>query len=278
MVNNLKVSEALLAHMPLGATLRNLSRFTANGLIKPLSASAKLVVERLSDAEAIERSRIHPVNALNALKTYHQGHGIKGSLVWTPVNTVSDALEEMFYATFKTVQPSGKATMLALDVSGSMEWDYCAGSVLSPREASAVMAMVTARCEESYQFMAFSQGFTPLPITATDSLNQVIQKMKGIPFNGTDCSVPMTWALEHKIPVETFVVYTDNETWAGKIHPFQALKNFRDKMGIPAKLIVVGMVSNGFTIADPSDAGMLDVVGFDSNAPALIADFAADRF
>jgi 60 kDa SS-A/Ro ribonucleoprotein len=35
------------------------------------------------------------------------------------------------------------------------------------------------------------------------------------------------------------------------------------------------MASNGFTIADPEDAGMLDVVGFDTAAPALIADFAS---
>ena len=34
------------------------------------------------------------------------------------------------------------------------------------------------------------------------------------------------------------------------------------------------MVSNGFTIADPADAGMLDVVGFDMATPRLIADFA----
>ena len=34
------------------------------------------------------------------------------------------------------------------------------------------------------------------------------------------------------------------------------------------------VVANEFTIADPQDAGMLDVVGFDSAAPALIADFA----
>jgi 60 kDa SS-A/Ro ribonucleoprotein len=49
------------------------------------------------------------------------------------------------------------------------------------------------------------------------------------------------------------------------------------KTGISAKLIVVGMVSNGFSIADPADAGMLDVVGFDTAAPAFMADFAADR-
>ena len=33
------------------------------------------------------------------------------------------------------------------------------------------------------------------------------------------------------------------------------------------------MTSNGFTIADPHDRGMLDVVGFDTTAPAVIADF-----
>jgi 60 kDa SS-A/Ro ribonucleoprotein len=37
--------------------------------------------------------------------------------------------------------------------------------------------------------------------------------------------------------------------------------------------VVVGLVSNGFSIADPADPGMLDVVGFDAAAPAVIADF-----
>jgi 60 kDa SS-A/Ro ribonucleoprotein len=36
-------------------------------------------------------------------------------------------------------------------------------------------------------------------------------------------------------------------------------------------------VSNGFTIADPSDAGMLDVVGFDTATPSIIADFATTK-
>ena len=39
-------------------------------------------------------------------------------------------------------------------------------------------------------------------------------------------------------------------------------------------LIVVGMLANPFTIADPTDAGMMDVVGFDTAAPAVMADFA----
>jgi 60 kDa SS-A/Ro ribonucleoprotein len=45
-------------------------------------------------------------------------------------------------------------------------------------------------------------------------------------------------------------------------------------MGIGAKLVVVGMTSNGFSIADPDDAGMMDVVGFDTATPSVISDFA----
>ena len=82
-------------------------------------------------------------------------------------------------------------------------------------------------------------------------------------------------AMARKIPADCFVVLTDSETWAGKIHPAQALKQYRERMGIPAKLVVVGMASNGFSIADPNDAGMLDVVGFDATAPNVISDFAA---
>ena len=43
---------------------------------------------------------------------------------------------------------------------------------------------------------------------------------------------------------------------------------------IGVSLVVVGMVSNGFSIADPADPEMLDVVGFDTATPQLISDFA----
>lgn len=58
--------------------------------------------------------------------------------------------------------------------------------------------------------------------------------------------------------------------------PVQALRDYRQASGIDARLVVVGMVSNGFSIADPADPGTLDVVGFDIATPSLISDFARD--
>ncbi|MGL4419630.1 MAG: hypothetical protein ACRCZF_03100 [Gemmataceae bacterium] len=84
----------------------------------------------------------------------------------------------------------------------------------------------------------------------------------------------MQYASQEKLPVDVFVVYTDNETFQGKVHPSVALQRYRQKMGIPAKLAVVGMTATQFTIADPADGGMMDVVGFDSATPEVLAWFA----
>ena len=84
----------------------------------------------------------------------------------------------------------------------------------------------------------------------------------------------MLYALDLEREIDAFVIYTDSETWAGSVHPAQALAEYRRASGIDARLVVVGMVSNGFSIADPNDPGMLDVVGFDTATPQLISDFA----
>jgi 60 kDa SS-A/Ro ribonucleoprotein len=173
--------------------------------------------------------------------------------------------------------------MLALDVSGSMTAPVAGMPYLSCREGSAAMALVTAATEERHRFVAFTGGpsgvrgpgaaLTPLAISPRQRLDDVLRSISNLPFGGTDCALPMVEALKHRWPVDAFVVYTDSETWAGDIHPSQALRRYRDRMGIAAKLIVVAMNSNGFTIADPDDAGMLDVVGFDGATPHVIADF-----
>jgi 60 kDa SS-A/Ro ribonucleoprotein len=164
--------------------------------------------------------------------------------------------------------------LLALDVSGSMAGGVVAGVPgLTPRVASAAMALVTAATEKQHAFVAFTEGLTELDLSPKWRLAEAVERVSGLPFGATDCAQPMLWALERRVEVDTFVVYTDSETWAGNIHATQALREYRQRTGINAKLVVVGMVSNGFSIADPNDAGMLDVVGFDTATPSVISDF-----
>lgn len=266
---------AMLPNMGMTALIRNLGKMSAVGLLKPMSDAAIAVAARLQDAEQLKAARVHPLQLLTALRIYQQGHGDKGSLTWTPVQQIVDALDSAFYLAFKAVEPTNRRTMLALDVSSSMSGGEIAGMPgISPRVGSAAMALITANVEQSHMFAAFTNGISPLEISPRQRLDDVIAKVSRLSFGATDCALPMIWAESRGLEVDTFVIYTDSETWAGNVQPVDALRRYRQRTGIPAKLIVVGMVSNGFTIADPADGGMLDVVGFDSSAPAVMADFA----
>lgn len=280
--NDPAVQEALLEKMPPHALLRNLGNLGKSGLLKPLSNTEKRVVEKIGNHEHLCKRRVHPIAVLMAQRIYGSGHGMRGSGAWQVCNNVVEALEEAFYGTFKGVEPSGKRTLIALDVSGSMGggWSGWVAGIegFSPREASAAMSMVTIRKEPQYHTFAFTDRFEKLNLTKKDSLESAVDKTSRMNFGRTDCSLPMKYALDNNIEVDTFIVYTDNETYAGSAHPHERLKTYRERTGINAKLIVVGMVSNGFTIADPNDPGMLDVVGFDSSAPQVMAEFSKGTF
>lgn len=282
--------EALLDNgMPLNALIRNLSKLTGHGILT--GTRLDKVCEQITNPEALRKARVHPVKILYALKTYASGHSAgRGSSSWTPLRQVTDALDAAFYASFKTVEPAGKRTLVALDVSGSMTWDSSKCGILTAREGSAAMAMVTLGSEPDSEVVAFasgthrnygaySTGIMPVDLSPRRRLDDNLKTIETLWAGGTDCSLPMAWARTHGKQFDTFVIYTDNETWAGRSgHPHETLRQYRQATGINAKLAVVGMASTGFTIADPADPGQLDVAGFDADTPAVISGFSRGDF
>ena len=288
-----EVWSALLDDMPMTALVRNLATMTRVGVLAPGSAGTAKVLAQLGDGGRVRKARVHPIALLAALRTYAAGRGVRGRHSWTPVAQIVDALDAAFYTAFQNVDATGKRLLLALDVSGSMTGGSVAGVPnLPPRDASAALALVTAASESHYETVGFftgkrgwkspyrsrwrghTDGLTPLAISPRQRLDDVVRTVGNLPFGGTDCALPMLYALDRGREIDTFVIYTDSETWAGDVHPARALADYRRASGIDARLVVVGMVSNGFSIADPNDPGMLDVVGFDTATPQLISDFA----
>jgi 60 kDa SS-A/Ro ribonucleoprotein len=266
-----EVWASLLPTMPMTALIRNLGMLTAKGVLKPMAAENKIAIEKLTNVEALKKSRIHPMTIFSALKTYESGSGMRTE--WIPVPKIIEALEDAFYLAFDNVEPTGKNILLGVDVSGSMGWSSAMNNV-SCAEAAAVMSMVISRKEENSLLMAFSHQFVDLGINSKTSLTDAQKKVKNRTFGNTDCSLPMTYAMENNLDIDAFVVLTDNETWYGDIHPFEALRKYRSKSGNKdAKLIVAAFSASDFTIADPDDRGMLDIVGLDTAVPQIISDF-----
>jgi 60 kDa SS-A/Ro ribonucleoprotein len=232
------------------------------------------VINALRDTKSLKAQRVHPLTLLVAQKTYINGQGVRGSLSWRPDQKVAQALDEAFYASFDNVEPTGKAYLLGIDVSGSMDHGVCAGcDVLTPRDAAAAMAMLTARTEDRSYTVAFSDTIKVLDISPADSLPAVIRKTRGLRFGRTRCAAAIEFATEQELGVDVFCLYTDNETNYGP-HPVSALNDYRRNFNKDAKFAAFGFAQTSFSLADPNDCGMMDFVGFDTAAPTLLADFA----
>lgn len=289
-----EVWEALFEKMPMMATIRNLGKMSSMGMHGPFSEIVKETCDRLTTKEAVQKSRIHPLGVMNALLTYKRGCGVRGKLSWNVNSKILDALEECFYMSFDNVVPTNKRILLALDVSGSMSQYYISGGLMSCRVASGVLAMTTIRTEENVETIGFTSGgigrtfsvqsgghgwfrsrsdITNLNLTKRSNFDQVIANISGLPFGGTDCAMPMIYCESNNIDVDAIVIYTDNDTWSGNIHPWQALDKLEQQLGHSVKCIVVGMTGDKFTIARPEYSNMLDVVGMDTSTPAIISDF-----
>lgn len=277
------------------AAVRQVTRLARIGAFNDLTFTASYA-SQLMNEDMIRQSRLHPINYLNAAVVHKEGQlkdvtnygytrrdRVKD---WETSGVILDALNEGFHRSFKNVTPAGKRTMLAVDCSGSMS-AYAMGLDLSCAQVAGAIAMTVARTEPASVIRGFTSasggygyrnsGLTDLGITGRTDLATAMRNVQRNNWGGTDCALPMTWALNNKVDIDTFVVITDNDTWAGSIHPFQALKQYRKATGIDARMAVLGVQGEEFTIADPSDRGMMDFVGFDSSAPKVLADFSAGR-
>lgn len=276
MMTSPKIWNALLeAKMPLTAMLRNIVNMSKYGLFEPFSNASQIVIDTITNKEHIHKSRIHPISLLQALVAYKYGN-VRERASWYLNQDIIAALNEAFYLAFDNIEPTGLRYMNALDVSGSMTCGINNTSMINCIQAEAALSMALTRSEKHVVTTLFDTEMIPTTINKSMSLEEVIKTVY-TGYCGTDCAQPMIYALKHKIPVDVFVEYTDNETWAGNIHPDEALRRYRDAMGIPAKLVVCAMTATNICIADPNDSGMLDIAGFSADLPKVIKEFAVGQ-
>lgn len=277
-VNEPAVWEALLHSergVPQQALIKQLPRLSRLGLCD--GDTGRLICAQIKDPVRLKKARVHPINLMIAQKTYAQGYGMRGRGEWPVVSNIVDALHDGFPAAYGAVEPANVRVLMGLDVSGSMSFGQINGVPLQPREACGALATVAANTEPDVSYVGFTTGAWRLDISKRRRLDDTLEYLRRQPSGGTDCSLPMRFAIENNMKVDLFVVLTDGESWYGAMHPFQALERYREKSGINARLVSVAMTATGTSISRPDDALTLDVVGFDTSVPQMVADFGAGR-
>jgi 60 kDa SS-A/Ro ribonucleoprotein len=276
------VWDALVDTVGMTALIRNLARMTRLGTLKPMGDATRRAAARLTDREALAKARIHPMDAWLALRVYGSGTAQPNPRAqvqtWQPVPAICDALEETYELSFGAVEPSGKRLLVAVDSSGSMGGGWSGrvsvgGSPLgAPYEVGCAMAVMLARIEKgNVHVIDVDTTVHVSKVTPRTNLREIASwRPSG---GGTDLSLPFTWAAKEKFNVDGIVVLTDNETWAGRSHPSQALDAYRRAVNPDARVVVVALTPGGYSIGAPKDAGVLNVAGLDASLPMLVNGF-----
>jgi 60 kDa SS-A/Ro ribonucleoprotein len=250
-----EVYEAELQHSGLTWLLRNLGNLSKHGvLVAERPDVVDVVCRRLEDDAALRRQRVHPLAVFKALLTYRDGRGLKGSGTWPVVPDVVDTLNRVLYRSFRSVEPSNRRLALCIDVSGSMQGSSLGtfpGATL--HECAAVMALAIANSERYWTMLAFDEQAYPLQISPAQRIEDVLRMLDRW-GGGTDLAAGIRYAREHRIPVDAFVLLTDNETWAGDRYAYAdtesngELQLYREEIGLDAKVINVAMTATGHSV------------------------------
>jgi 60 kDa SS-A/Ro ribonucleoprotein len=278
--NSPEVWAALAESMPVIATLRNLGKMTQVGVISRLSATEKVIVDRLGDTEAIRKSRAHPIQFLIAFRQYAAGRGAKGSLVWVPTPMIKDALDAAFPLAFGNVEPSGARLAVAVDNSSSMTMHSVMGlEGWKSAELAGAMAMIHLRTEPNSVFMTYTtEARWSDKISARSSIGDAMKVlMSNYTPNGTDTSSPYRLLMRDRLDVDAVVSYSDNETWAGYGHSAQWHRDYTKSLGHPVRFVNCATSVNMSTDVDPGNPYMLEMTGFDASAPRAISEFLGGR-
>ncbi len=303
LLNDVGVWDALLTSgkwgMPLTAMIRNLGKMTNVGLLNNErgNQAVQFVVKKLRDEQALIHARVHPISILAALMVYQQGHGERGSLAWTPVRAIVNALDEAFYLAFKVVTPSNARILLSLDCSSSMKnTSINEMPFLDPRTAAAAMALVVMNTETRADVIGFSDRIVDLPIFPTMRIDEVVRIMEKAPFGWTLAALPIIHATKTGTEYDAIISLTDSQTADVPSDPTKAiyfdpysakgprvsvddaLSSYREKYSHPVRHAVVAMAGGDISINNPHDPYGLDVAGLDSAVPAILSDFAAGHF
>jgi 60 kDa SS-A/Ro ribonucleoprotein len=273
-----EVWSELIDTIGLTALIRNLARMTRIGTIAPFTEAASRVTARLTDGGALARARVHPMDAYLALKVYQSGrarHAGAEVTCFAPVPAVVDALESAYELSFGNVVPAGRRLLVAVDSSGSMTGHQVAANgtrLGSAYEVANTVAVMLARIEgANLHVIDVDTAVHSSRVTPRASLREIAGwRPSG---GGTDLSLPFSWALRQRLSVDGIVVLTDNETWAGRQHPVQALAAYRQAVNPAVRVVVVSLTPGGYSIADHADPGVLAVAGLDASLPKLITGF-----
>jgi 60 kDa SS-A/Ro ribonucleoprotein len=269
-LNDKEVLSSLLEYMPLTALIRNLNRFSYNAMTESLNTTVKKIVAKLTDAEAVKKAGVHPVNVVNSLLTYSSGRGQKGDKTWAVNQNIADALNDTYELALKALIPTGKSLLVGVDISGSMQAEV-GGMLMNCSQIANVLAVTILKSEKNSEMVWFDTNIQKANLSRRSSIRDILANSPN--GGGTDCAQPIVHALATKTKYDAILILTDSETWAGSRHAIDALDEYRRRVNRDVKVVEIAMAANASSTMPDNDLNILRIVGFDASVTEVINQF-----
>lgn len=236
---------ALLNHMPIHGLIRNLRVMHDNGFLN--SESRKQILARLTDVDALKKSRVTPMDILKAW-----------GMLKDRDDKVAMVLEKTFMKLMKVQDKVNAKVLVAVDVSGSM------GIYLSDTQREGLRAIEVA----TGMALAAKNAFTHVDIMGFSTYTAKLIRESLDPNeawdnwgDGTTASLAVDYMNNSNTVYDAVLFITDNDTWLGN-HVQSEVRKYRNRFNVPTVLAVNGTKMSGQTLADPNDFLSLDLSGF----------------
>lgn len=199
-----KIRKALLKSMPYMALLRNLNTLGRAGVLED-KATVKEIAKRLSDPEAVKKSRQFPFRFLNASRAFNGPQEIRDAL--------TDALE----ASVTNLPEIRGRVCVSNDVSYSMSGKASDKGTATVAEIAAIFAgALLKKCEDVVLLPFDTEVRLDLAkVSRRDTVMSIAERI-GVAERGTKLGAPIQHLLKHRTVVDVFIGLTDNEDWVAK--------------------------------------------------------------
>lgn len=247
---------ALMRQMPYLALLRHLNTLQRAGVLADGEA-ARYVAERLSNDEALHRARVLPFQIFIAYRMFEPVNGDEQLIA----NALVDALEASFVN-----MPALDGVCIAPDVSGSMSSNLSAQGKTSYADVAGIFAAALFKASQTARVLPFREHVIDVKLSPRDSLMTTTGQINQLVSGGTAVSAPISYLLERKVKVGTFIGITDNIEWAadqsGNVGFLPTWRQYKERVAPEARAFLLTIAPYRHAVAPENEPDVHYIYGW----------------
>jgi 60 kDa SS-A/Ro ribonucleoprotein len=256
---DLETWRALMRQMPYLALLRHLNTLQRAGVLADGEA-ARYVAERLSNEEALRRARVLPFQIFMAYRMFEPVDGTEQQVA----NALADALEASFVN-----MPALDEVCIAPDVSGSMDGRLTGQGKTRFADVAGIFASALFKSSRSARVLPFREHVVGVKLNVRDSLMTTAGRISQLVSGGTAISAPVSYLIEHKMKVHSFIGITDNIEWAadqnGNVGFLPTWRRYKEQVAPQARAFLLTIAPYRRAVAPKEEPGVHYIYGWNDS-------------